>query len=104
MQTFEQVLHDIDAEYLYTPATFYNGLGDHALVNHAGTNEGSCRVFAYAQLAQLNEEQTLQLFAEHYQHVLDHPGGIDHPNIRRFMLDGWPGIRFESPVLCRRST
>ncbi|NNM51304.1 MAG: HopJ type III effector protein [Pseudomonadales bacterium] len=99
MRTFLQVLHDIDTEYLYTPATFYNGLGHAPLVNLAGTNEGSCRVFTYALLVNLDEQQTLQLFAEHYQHVLDHPDGVDHPNVRRFMLDGWPGIRFFSSAL-----
>lgn len=62
-------------------------------------NQGSARVFAFAQLNNLNKEETLQLFAEHYQSVLNNQEGTDHQNIRQFMKHGWEGIVFEGEAL-----
>ena len=47
-------------------------------------------------LNKLDQEDTLTLFAEHYQSVLATPDGNDHQNIRNFMQTGWAGI--EMPV------
>ena len=96
---FAEVLAAIEAAYHYTPQTFYNGLGDGRLLNQAGSNEGSCKVFAFGQLQGLSEQQTLACFAEHYRKVLSSPEGSDHGNIRAFMKYGWAGVAFEGTAL-----
>ena len=85
----------INESYQYTPTTFTNGLGEQAVTNEAGTNEGSCKIFAFAQLQQLDQQQTLSLFGDYYQDVLNDPNGTSHQNIRNFMQYGWAGIQFD---------
>ncbi len=87
----------INQHYQYTPTTFSNGLGDNIVINKAGTNEGSCKIFAFAQLHQLNPAQTLNLFGNFYQDVLNDPEGDSHQNIRNFMQSAWEGIKFNTP-------
>lgn len=89
---FSEVLNYIDEQYDFTPTAFQNG----TLANAADQNQGSCKIFAFAQLHQLNETDTLTLFAEHYDHVLQDPAGDTHQNIRQFMEHGWNGITFEA--------
>ena len=96
---FQTVLDSIDTHYVYTPTAFRNGIEDDCVANAAGTNEGSCRVFAFAQLNSLSEAETLACFAQHYRSVLDTPSGSDHANIRTFMRHGWQGVTFESQPL-----
>ena len=94
--TFEQVMQVINDNYHYQPAAFTNG----ELVNEAGTNEGSCKIFYFAQLNSLNPQQTLACFGRYYfEDVLSNPRGNDHGNIRNFMKTGWQGIEFNSVVL-----
>lgn len=92
---FSDTLALIDRYFDYQPAAFSNG----PLQNGPGENAGSCRVFALGQYCNLSEADTLSLFAEHYQQVLDEPAGNSHGNIRQFISTGWSGIRFESPSL-----
>ena len=69
-------------------------------MNEAGTNEGSCKIFAFAQLHHLSEQATLACFGQYYREdVLQNPQGNDHGNIRNFIKQGWQGITFESDVL-----
>lgn len=96
---FQTVIDTIDAHYAYAPTTFGNGVDGDRVVNAAGSNEGSCRVFAFAQLNGLNEAETLACFAQHYRDVLKTPDGSDHANIRTFMRHGWSGIAFEGTAL-----
>lgn len=97
---FEQVMQVIDQYYDYIPTRFLNG----DIVNEAGENEGSCKIFAFAQIHQLSELETLALFGKYYREdVLENPTGEDHPNIRNFILDGWLGIRFDLPPLTAKS-
>lgn len=97
---FNQVIAVIDHEYIYTPTQFYNGLGKEEVVNAAGTNEGSCKIFAFADLNDLNESQTLACFGQYYRKdVLTNLGGTDHTNIRTFMRFGWEGVHFDGPPL-----
>ena len=97
---FEQVMAAIDSGYAYRAGEFSNGLGDDCVVNAAGSNEGSCKIFAFAQLHGLDAAQTLACFGRYYREdVLCHPEGIDHANIRTFMRHGPAGIRFPQPVL-----
>ncbi|OAI01113.1 HopJ type III effector protein [Methylomonas methanica] len=96
---FQETIALIAEHYDYQPTEFSNGL-QQPLVNEAGRNEGSCKIFAFAKLHQLTVEQTLALFGDYYrQDVLGNPAGKDHQNIRNFMRDGWDGIVFKGEVL-----
>lgn len=96
---FPQVIETINANYDYAPTQFSNGIAGDCVVNAAGTNEGSCRIFAFAQLHQLSEAETLACFGQFYRDVLNTPDGTDHANIRTFMRHGWKGIHFEGVAL-----
>ncbi|MEW6563280.1 MAG: HopJ type III effector protein [Pseudomonadota bacterium] len=93
---FNDVIGLIDALYDFTPTAFRNG----ETMNEAGQNNGSCRLFAFAKLQGLSEAQTLHCFGAYYrEHVLPHPEGTDHQNIRNFMQTGWAGIAFAGEPL-----
>lgn len=92
---FSDVLEFISTQYDFTATAFKNGNAENA----ATENQGSCRVFAFAKLNGLNKAQTLSLFAEHYQNVLDTPAGNNHQNIRQFQQHGWAGVSFASEPL-----
>ncbi|MCE2596205.1 HopJ type III effector protein [Motilimonas cestriensis] len=97
---FNDVMAVIEANYDYTATEFSNGAGNELVINAAGTNEGSCRLFAFAQLNQLDQAQTLALFGRFYREdVLQHPEGTDHANIRNFIKYGWDGITFQAIAL-----
>ena len=97
---FDQVINVIDNHYKYTPTRFYNGMGKDEVINEAGTNEGSCKIFAFADMNDFNEAQTLSCFGKYYrQDVLCNLSGSDHANIRTFMKFGWEGLHFDSPPL-----
>lgn len=101
---FDEVMAVITAHYHYTPARFSNGSGADRVVNEAGSNEGSCKVFAFARLHGLDPQQTLACFGDYYRRdVLANPQGSDHANIRSFMRHGWAGIDFDQPPLRPRS-
>ena len=96
---FNQVIAVIDANYDYQPASFSNG----DVSNAAGSNEGSCKIFAFARLNELDAAQTLACFGNYYREdVLQHPDADDHANIRNFMQSGWDGIHFDSVALSHR--
>jgi len=93
--SFAETQDIISDFYDYTPTTFSNGVGETAVTNDAGSNEGSCKIFAFAQLNQLSTTQTLNLFGKYYHdEVLKDPEGTSHQNIRNFMKSGWEGIQF----------
>jgi len=93
---FSEVMTVISANYHYQPCTFSNG----DLTNEVGSNEGSCKIFAFAKLHGLSEEATLACFGQYYREdVLLTPKGTDHTNIRNFIKQGWQGINFEGEVL-----
>ena len=93
--TFKEVIEFIETYYQHQPTAFKNG----EAYNEATQNQGSAKVFSFAQLNNLSKEDTLYLFAEHYQAVLNTPNGTDHQNIRQFMANGWEGIAFEGQAL-----
>ena len=96
---FSEVIEVIDSAYHYTPSEFTCG----DVVSRAGTNEGSCKIFAFARLQTLTEQQTLNLFGAFYrQDVLENPSGEDHANIRNFRRTGWSGVSFTSEPLRAR--
>jgi HopJ type III effector protein len=92
---FNDVVTFIESYYQHTPTAFKNG----DAYNEASQNQGSAKVFTFAQLNNLSAEDTLYLFAEHYQAVLATPDATDHQNIRQFMANGWQGIAFEGEAL-----
>ncbi|WP_294319109.1 HopJ type III effector protein [uncultured Chryseobacterium sp.] len=96
---FKDVIAFIDEHYDFTPTKFTNGNA----VNEAGQNNGSCKVFSFAQLNDLSKQETLNLFGEFYREdVLKNPEGTDHQNIRNFMHTGWEGISFGGKALKRK--
>lgn len=92
---FKETLAVIDSHYDFKATQFDNG----PVSNPAGTNSGSCKVFSFAGLHGLSEAQTLRMFAEHYQNVLETPEGDTHGNIRAFMKTGFDGLEFDGPAL-----
>lgn len=94
-KSFPETIAYIDENYIFTPTTFKNG----NQMNNAGENNGSCKIFAFAQINQLSKDETLSLFGDFYQDVLNTPEAKDHQNIRNFMIFGWEGIQFEGEVL-----
>jgi hypothetical protein len=95
---FTDVIQHIEARYTHTPTAFQNGQQHNA----ATENQGSAKVFSFAQLNQLDQQQTLNLFAEHYASVLATPDASDHQNIRQFMQNGWDGIQFDGTALTEK--
>lgn len=94
--SFADTIATIEQNYSFTPTTFTNG----ETKNEADTNNGSCKIFAFGLLNNLNEAQTLACFGDYYRKdVLENPEGDDHQNIRNFMKSGWAGINFESEAL-----
>jgi hypothetical protein len=93
---FNHTIAAIDALYEFTPTSFKNG----SLLNEAGKNNGSCKLFAFARLHKLSPQQTLSCFGTYYRNdVLKHPDGTDHQNIRNFIKTGWEGIEFSGNAL-----
>ena len=93
---FNEVIALIDKFYRYEPVSFVNG----ELRNEAGTNEGSCKIFYFAQLNELTEQQTLSCFGHYYRDdVLKNLDGDDHANIRNFIKTGWAQLMFDNVAL-----
>lgn len=93
---FTETMAVIEKNYLFTETAFENGKQSNA----AGENSGSCKIFAFAQLNDLPEQQTLACFGDYYRKdVLVHPEASDHQNIRQFMENGWAGIKFQGEAL-----
>ncbi len=93
---FAETIAAIESAYDYTPAAFRNGEAHNA----AGQNGGSCKIFAFARLQGLSQDQTLACFGRYYREdVLQHPDAADHQNIRNFMRTGWAGVVFEGEAL-----
>lgn len=95
---FEDTITIINQLYYYYPTRFSNGLTQ-TVINEAGQNEGSCRIFAFALLNQLSAASTLACFGRFYKDVLNEPQGTSHGNIRAFMRDGWAGVVFDGCAL-----
>ncbi len=95
---FKEVIAYIDENFEYTASSFKNGV----LTNSENENQGSAKIFYFAKLNNLSVEDTLKLFAEHYQAVLEDKDGLSHQNIRNFMENGWEGIVFENSVLKKK--
>lgn len=98
--SFQEVISIIEKHYNYTPTRFRNGTSTDNIINNAGKNEGSCKIFTFAKIQNLNDEQTLHCFGQYYRDdVLNNPDKKDHANIRNFMKHGWDNISFDSCAL-----
>jgi HopJ type III effector protein len=94
--SFQEVISFIDENFNFTPTKFTNG----EIINEDGQNSGSCKVFSFAKLNDLNKNETLACFGDYYRKdVLQNTEGADHQNIRNFMKFGWEGIEFENEAL-----
>lgn len=89
---FETTLAFIEQYYNFTPSAFNNG----GVENAADQNQGSCKVFALAQLLNLSQEQALQCFGQHYRDVLATPEVDNHHNLRRILKEGLTDITFDA--------
>jgi len=95
---FSQTMAVIETNYSYQPTRFENG----SVINDAGQNEGSCKLFAFAKDQGLSQDQTLACFGQYYwKDVLQNPQGTDHANIRQFMITGWDGVKFDDEALIK---
>jgi hypothetical protein len=93
---FTDTMAIINEHYDYQATTFYNG----ELLNDAGTNEGSCKIFAFALMNDLDEQYVPHLFGNYYREdVLKQPNGKDHGNIRNFLQQGTKGLCFHGNAL-----
>ena len=102
---FKDVIEIIDNNYRYTPTRFVNGTDSENIINAAGENEGSCKIFSFARLHQLDKRQTLNCFGQYYREdVLKNPEGSDHANIRTFIKYGWPHIEFDNTALKKKGS
>lgn len=94
--SFSETIALIDENYDFIPTPFYNGTQHNA----AEENSGSCKIFAFAQLQNLLQAETLACFGTYYfDEVLGYPEGTNHQNIRNFINTGWHGIQFEGEAL-----
>ena len=95
---FNELMVLIEAKYTFTPTEFSNG----DYLNTADQNQGSCKLFSFAQLNGLSKEETLACFGAFYREdVLQNPDADNHQNIRNFMQSGWDGIKFSSEALSK---
>jgi len=102
---FQEVIKVIDANYHYSPTRFINGPVEDCVINEAGKNEGSCKIFSFAKIQHLDEIQTLNCFGHYYRdEVLNNPDNSDHANIRSFIRYGWKTINFDNTALEKKHT
>lgn len=96
---FAETMAVIDENYQFTETAFVNG----EQVNAAGQNSGSCKLFSFARLHNLDKAETLACFGAYYRDdVLKNPQASDHQNIRQFMIHGWQGVKFSGQALTEK--
>lgn len=93
--TFNDVISYIENLFTHQPTAFKNGM----LFNDESQNQGSAKVLMFGKINELTQPETLSLFCEHFDAVLNEPDGSNHQNIRQFMAHGWEGVEFKGRVL-----
>lgn len=88
---FADTLAFIAQWFDFTPSAFRNG----HVSNSSEQNQGSCKVFAMASLLDLDPQQALRCFGEHYRDVLATPDADNHHNLRRVLAQGLSDIEFD---------
>lgn len=94
---FSDTLAFIEQWFSYQPSAFSIGLQH----NSATENQGSCKVFALAQLLSLTQQQALLCFGEHYRNLPQLPQD-PHLNLRQLAKQGLTQIKFEHFPLQRQ--
>lgn len=96
---FSELIEYIDQNYTFEPVDFKNG----ELINQAGQNNGSNKVFQFALSEKLTKHETLACFGDFYKiEVLQNPEAENHQNIRNFMKYGFEGIEFKKTTLQKK--
>ncbi|WP_136482259.1 HopJ type III effector protein [Cognatitamlana onchidii] len=96
---FSDTMSVIEAHYNFIPTAFKNGTFENA----EGQNSGSCKLFAFAKLQGLTQDETLACFGQFYfEDVLQDPDGDGHQNIRNFIKTGFEGLSFEKEPLTEK--
>jgi hypothetical protein len=88
---FETTLAFIEQHYNFTPSAFNNG----GVENGIEQNQGSCKIFALAELLNLTQQQALACFGQHYRDIVATPSVDNHHNLRRVLKEGLAEIRFD---------
>lgn len=88
--TFAQTLAFIEQHFNYQASGFKFA----QLESNSEQNQGSCKIFALAQLLNLTQAQTLLCFGEHYRH-LNNTAQDSHLNLRQLAKIGRINIEFE---------
>lgn len=97
--SFSETMQVIDTYYTFAPTVFTNG----EVINEAGQNSGSCKLFAFAKANGFSKKETLACFGQFYfEDVLKDPDGTGHQNIRNFMKTGFDGLSFEAEPLKKK--
>ena len=96
---FATTLEFIETWLDFTPSAFQNG----SVPNAVDQNQGSCKVFALAQLLELTQDQALRCFGEHYRDVVATPDVDNHHNLRRLLKEGLVDIAFEKFPLTQKA-
>ncbi len=93
---FSETMDVIDRHYDFTETAFVNG----SLTNNAGENSGSCKLFSFAKIHDLDATKTLACFGSYYRDdVLKNPDADNHQNIRNFLNTGWDAVSFSGNAL-----
>jgi alkylated DNA repair dioxygenase AlkB len=98
---FAEALFAIDSDYDFAPVQWVNGAVDNA----AGTNTGSAKIVAFAQLASLSTKQALACYGHHFRDL--DPDGTSHANIRALLKTGLQACKFPgstAPLVRRTKT
>lgn len=96
---FSTTLEFVEQWFEFNATAFKNG----SVSNTAEQNQGSCKVLALAEQLELNDQQTLLCFGEHYRDVVATPDVDNHHNLRRLQRDGRTDIQFDQFPLTAKS-
>lgn len=96
---FSTTLEFVEQWFEFNPTAFHNG----NVQNSAEQNQGSCKVLALAEYLNLDNQQTLLCFGEHFRDVLATPDVDNHHNLRRLQRDGRTNIQFDQFPLIAKS-
>ena len=72
--------------------------------NRKGENRRSCKIFAFAKLNALSQQETLHCFGSNYREdVLKNPDTDNHQNIRTYIRHGIDAVQFAQQPLAPKT-
>lgn len=97
---FADTLAFIEQWYHYQPSAFsFDGLA-----STLEQNQGSCKIFALAQLLNLSQQQTLQCFGEHYRNLNSATAPL-HANLNKLAKQPLSNLEFSQfPLIPKDNT